>query len=132
MGTSYTYTLLTDVMNLTIGAADDITAINAEKLIDLAIDMLNLFGAELDNMSGTAGTKTISLESSEHGAVALVVRAVYYGFYKNLDQAGAPGGFSISSQDLLKDPATLQLIKDAAASLKSGQGEDSDMQVMTG
>ncbi len=130
--TSYTYTMMTDVMNLTVGASDDITAVNAEKLIDLAINCLNLFGAELDNMAGTAGSKTVSLESKEHAAVLLVARAIYYSFYKDLDSASL-GGLTVSTNDLLKDPATLQLIKDAAAQLKASDGgDDSDMQVMVG
>lgn len=135
MGVSYTYTMLSGVMNLSVGtgAGYDISAINVENVIDLAIDCLNLFGASVPNMGGTAGTKTITLESSQHAAVLLVARAVYYSFHKSLIQVGL-GGLTMTTTDLLKDPATLQLVKDCAEQLKiSATGDDdSDMQVMVG
>jgi len=130
--TSYTYTMLTDVMHLEVGVGKDITAANAEDVIILAVNCLNLFGASLTNMSGTAGSRTISLESKEQAAVLLVARAVYLGFYKDLDIANI-GPLTVTTNDLFKDPATLQLIKEAAAALKNADGDDdSQMQVMAG
>lgn len=135
MGSNYTYTMLTNLMNLSVGsgAGYDISAINAELVIDLAINCLNLFGASLSNMTGTAGSKTVTLEPAEHAAISLVARAIYYSFHKSLVTVGV-GGLSLSTSDLLKDPATLQLIKDCALQLKAGAGsdEDSGMQVLTG
>lgn len=129
--TSYTHTMLTDVMNLEVGVLKDITAPNAEKIIDLAVDALVLFGAELDNMAGTAGAKTISLEQKQHAAVLIVARAIYLGFYKDLDTANL-GPLSVTTADVMRDPATLQLIKDAAAELKKDDTSDSGMQVLVG
>ena len=92
---------------------DDITDTNMEKLIDLAINTLNMYGADLSNMSGTAGTKTVGLESTEAGAVYTAVRAVYYGYHKGLESVGA-AGLTVSSPDLASNPAVLNVIKEAA------------------
>ena len=104
-----TYVDLHDVLNVTVA---DITAINAEKLIDLAVDCLNLYGADLPNMTGTAGTKSLSLESKEKGAVFMVVRAVYYGFYQGLN-AVAISSLSVSTPDLMSNSAVTAVIKEA-------------------
>jgi len=96
---------------------DDITNINAEKLIDLAIDLLNLFGhVDLPNMSGTAGSKTVSLESNEKGAVFLVARQIYYGFYKDIETVGV-GGLSVTLNDVLGNATIIDSIKEAARQL---------------
>jgi len=93
-----------------------ISATNAEYILDLAIDTLNLFGAELSNLGGTAGSKTVSVESREKGAIYFVARAVYYGFYKGLESV-APGGVAITSSDLMSNPAVLETVKEAARQL---------------
>ena len=127
------YQTLSDVMNFNVGSGTgyDISAESIETLLDLSIDMLNLFGAELPNMTGTAGAKTVSLTSPEKAAVLLVARAVYNGFYRSTDQA-ALGGASVSTTDLMKDPATLQLVKDAARELQQKDASDEGYKVYVG
>lgn len=110
-----TYSDFQSVMNLTIS---DISAINTEKILDLAIDCLNLYGnLELSNLQGTAGSKTVSVESKQKAAIYLVARAVYYSFFKGLTSA-AIQGLNVSSPDLLSDPTVLESIREAAGNLQ--------------
>ena len=90
---------------------------HAEEIIDLAIDILNLYSdADLPNMTGTAGSKTVSLESKEKGAVFVVARAIYWGFYKG-PQATAIQGQSLSPADVMGNSAVIQSVREAARML---------------
>ena len=125
---SITYSAWTAIMNLNVGAGAgyDVTAENAEKILDLAINCLNLFGSldpELSVMSGAAGSKTVTLSGREQAAVFMVARAIFYGFYKELDVSNV-GGVNMTTNDLMKDPGTIQLIKDAAALLQKTNKDD--------
>jgi hypothetical protein len=93
-----------------------IAAATTEEIIDLAIDTLNLFGADLPNMSGVAGTKTLGLESKEKGAVLLVARKIYYGFYKGAVNVGI-GGLSVTTPDVLGNASVLNFAKECAGQL---------------
>ena len=111
-----TYATLTDLLNLSVPS--DITAANAEKVIDQAIDSLNLYGdLDIPNMTGTAGTKSVSITSGERGAILMVARAVYYGFYKGLDTTSVQS-LNVASPDLMSNPQVLGAIKEAAEMLK--------------
>jgi hypothetical protein len=111
-----TYSTLTDLLDLSVPT--DITAANAEKIIDQAIDLLNLYGnLDLPNMSGTAGAKSVSVESRQRGAILSVARAVYYGFYKGLETASA-GPVNVSSPDLMSNQSVLASVKEEAELLK--------------
>jgi len=124
--TSITYSAWTAVMNLNVGAGAgyDVTDQNAEKILDLTIDALNLFGnLEMSNMAGTAGSKTVNLSSSQKAAVFIVARAIYYGFYKELDVSNV-GGVNMTTNDLMKDPETIKLIKDCAEKLRAAEQDD--------
>lgn len=95
----------------------EISAANAEKILDHAINLLNLYGdLDLPNMGGTAGSKTVGLQSKEQGAVFEVARAVYYSFFKGVDLVGV-GGLTVSSPDLLANPAVINAVKEAARRL---------------
>lgn len=96
--------------------ASDMTDATTEAIIDQAINLLNLYGAELSNMGGTAGSKTVSLESKAEGAVIEVARAVYYSFYKGLDSTTI-GGMTVDSPDLLSNPVVQRTLKEAARRL---------------
>lgn len=109
---------LASVMNLTVGSTGDITATQLEQVIDLAIDALNLYNANIPNMTGTAGTKSVSLGSKQKGAVFLVARLVYYSFFKDLDKASL-NSLTIDTVDLLSNPENRAQIKEAAEQLRS-------------
>ena len=103
---------LNALLNLSGGVSDT----NLEIIIDEAIDLLNLHGADLANMTGTAGSKTVGLEGKERGAVFMVARAVYYSFCKGVDQTSV-GGMVVSSPDLMSNPNVLRTVKEAARKL---------------
>jgi len=87
----------------------------AENIIDAAISRINLYShADLSLMSGTAGSKTVNLESEEYAAVLTAARAIYYGFYKGITTATAGGAATVSSPDLESNPVVLAEIKAAA------------------
>ncbi len=101
------------IMNLG-GAISDT---NLEQIIDLAIDTLNLFGAELPNMSGEAGSKIVTLTSKEKAAVFIAARAIKYGFYYSIGNVVVEG-LSVSVSDLASNPVVMNTIKEAAQKLK--------------
>lgn len=108
---SVTGTIFKSVINDSV-----ISDTNAEYMLDLAIDVLNLYGADLSNMTGAAGSKTVNLESKEKGAVFLVARAIYYGFYKGIEP-GIVDTVTVGATDVLGNPTILASIKEAARQL---------------
>lgn len=101
------------LMNITDA---DISNTNAELVIDMAVHCLNLYGhgnLGIGNMAGTAGTKTLSVDSETKGAVYLVARAIWYGFYMHLESV-AISSLSVSTPDLLGNPTVLDAVKEAA------------------
>lgn len=111
-----TYADLTTLMNLTV--PDDISIIQVENIIDTAVNTLNIYNAGIANLTGTAGSKTASYTSKQWGCIINVARAVYYSFFKDLDQAHLQG-MSVNTNDLLKEPAVLKMVQDMAAQLRS-------------
>jgi hypothetical protein len=95
----------------------DIEEETCEDIIDLAVDLLNLFGADISNMTGAAGSKTLSVESREKGAIMLSARAIYYGFYKGVDSANV-GSATVSVSDIMGNATVMNTIKEAAGRLK--------------
>ena len=64
----------------------DLANATAEKIIDQAADSLNVYLEEnnqLPNMSGTAGSKTVSVSSAQRGALMNMAREVYAVLYVN-------------------------------------------------
>jgi len=96
-----------------LNLASAVSDTNLEIIIDQAIDLLNLYGADLANMTGTAGSKSVGLESKERGAVFHVARAVYYSFYKGVDSATV-AALAVSSPDLMSNPNVLRTVREAA------------------
>lgn len=110
-------TLTADEMQIILNLSDnDISNTNMEYLIDLAINCLNNYGADLPNMNGTAGSKTWSGESKEKGAVQVATRAIHYGFYKGLQQVGF-ADVSLTMADVFTNATTIQTIKELAQNL---------------
>jgi hypothetical protein len=78
MGT-VTGTTLQQLLNLS-NSSDSIEI--CEIIIDQAINKINLHGrTDLPNLSGTAGSKTVSLDSRQEGAVIGVAATVYSEMY---------------------------------------------------
>lgn len=104
-----------------LNLAGGVSNINLEAILDLSIDTLNLYGAVITNMTGAAGSKTVTLTSKEKAAVFIAARAVYYGFFKGIDSA-AVSGLNVTNTDLMSNPAVLQTIKEAAHRLEQHEG----------
>lgn len=98
------------ILHLSGGVDDQ----DLEAILDQAIDKINLYGhTDISNMTGTAGSKTVNLESREKAAVFMAARAVYYGYYKGLESSSV-GGLTVGSPDLESNPAVERQIKEAA------------------
>ena len=110
------YSDVQDVMDLSIS---DISAINTEKLIDLAIHYLNLY-AQLDmsNMAGTAGSKTLNVTSPQYAAVLHVFRTIYHSYYKPLEVDSINPTNVLNPPDLLSNPVILESVREAARLLQ--------------
>lgn len=100
-----------NVMNLPALSDED-----AEYILDLSIDALNIYGASLSNMTGDAGSKTVSLTSQQRGGVFMVARAVYYSFFRGIENVVIQSQ-SVTTIDLFSNQATLNLIREVADKL---------------
>jgi hypothetical protein len=87
--TTITYANLQTILNITL------TAATCEVIIDHAVNLLNAYGADLPNMTGAAGSKTLSCESREAGAIMEVACSVYNSKY--LTSGGSSSSLSIGS-----------------------------------
>jgi hypothetical protein len=65
----------------------DITATNAEIVLDGGINLLNTFGAGITNLTGVAGTKTGSYTSAQAGAIMAIAQQIYQKHFKNASGA---------------------------------------------
>jgi len=102
------------ILNLT---DTDISDTNFEPIVDVAVDLLNLYGADISNMSGTAGTKTIGVDSKQKGALILVTREVWYGIHQGPEEVNV-GNITVTLGNILGNPTTMKNIKDVARQLK--------------
>jgi hypothetical protein len=69
-----------------------VTATQAEIVLDGAINMLNVYGAGIANLTGAAGTKTGTYTSAEVGKIMLVAQQIYQKHFKSADGANASMG----------------------------------------
>ena len=99
-----TYADLHKLLNKTV---NDITAANAEALIDVAIDTINLVAnQEIANIA--AGTVTMT--GPQRGAVLQVAAGLYYNFY--LGQiASNVGGVNVAPGDVMANPYMVRLLE---------------------
>jgi hypothetical protein len=113
---SVTYADLHALLHITVA---DISAINTEKILDLAIDCLNLYGQlDMSNMAGTAGSKTLNVTSQEKAAIFLVARTIYYSFYIGLTSANINSLGVTNPPDLLSNSIIQESVREAARLLQ--------------
>jgi len=85
-------------------ADSTISTTNAEVVLDGAINMLNAFRADIDNLTGTAGSKTGTYTSAEVGAIMAMAQQIYQKHFKNPQGitntaiGGVNSGFSMDTQ----------------------------------
>jgi len=107
-----------DFQSLTHLTDSNISAADTEKVLDSAIEALNLFGKlEISALHGAAGSKTLSVEGKVRFAIYLVARAIYYGFYKDVTPA-AVSGMSVNPLDLMSNATVLESLKQASENLR--------------
>jgi hypothetical protein len=101
-----------------------------ENLIDGAVDLLNVYlrhyGLEIANMTGTAGTKTLTVTSAERGAVLMVACALYSRDYKaagSQSESVSLGPASSSSSFSTAQASTEILAKELADQLAQEEVE---------
>ena len=75
-----------------------IAAASAEELLDMGIDALNAEGLTLDNMSGAAGSKTLTVDSKYAGAIKQCAIAAYIQYYKNAGASSSSIGLGQLSE----------------------------------
>jgi hypothetical protein len=95
-----------------------ISATNMENIVNIAINVLNMFGAAtITNMnSGAAGSKTVTLTSKQAGAVFLTVRQIYDSFWKPRGTTVTQGQ-SVTLADVLANPTIVATIEKIASRL---------------
>ena len=101
-----TGTELRQLLNLETDTSFDIE--NAEVAIDQAINSINLYllmyDMEIANMTGTAGTKTLTVDKATKGGIYQVASATYSSFFKasgsgSSSESAALGPVSTSRSD---------------------------------
>jgi len=114
---SVTASTLDLLLNLASGVPDA----TLEEILDLAIDLINLYSrVGLPNMTGTAGSKTVSLESREKGAVLSVAAAVYSNMYVSSGSQSSSfslGALATSTSNAASNAAVDLAVKEASRSL---------------
>ncbi len=85
---------------------------SVEDLADATIDIMNSLGADIPNMSGSAGTKTLSVDSKQRGKFWLGIRATYNSL-KDLTSKSV-GDISFQPADLLSNDIVMQQLTKAA------------------
>jgi hypothetical protein len=84
-----------------------------EDLADATIDILNSLGADIANMSGDCGAKTLSIVSKQRGKFWLGIRATYNSL-KDLT-AKSVGDINFRPADLLSNPDVIAQLQEIAA-----------------
>lgn len=110
-------TITADLMQALLNVSDtDISNTNMEYVIDYAVNRLNAYGADLPNMTGTAASKTLSVESREAGQIQEATRLAYYSCYKGQESL-AVGGIATSIPNMLTNPSVEAQFKEMARQL---------------
>ena len=83
----------------------DIAIADAEIVIDGAINILNTFGADIDNLTGTTPNMTGTYTSAQAGAIITLSQKVYAKHYTNPSQTSSvqlgPAGSGFGSDSEL-------------------------------
>ena len=95
----------------------DLPLITGEAIIDLAINCINNLGTlEISALSGTAGSKTLTVDSNERAAIMYGARAIYYGFYRGVDHVQV-GNINLTVPDVLANPEVRSTLEKLAQNL---------------
>ena len=103
---------------------DDLEPENTERVLEAAIGLLNLYGAELPQLSGTYGTKSIGVTQKQWSAVAVVARWFWVDFQEDGAGSFALQGLETKSRDYLADPDIIAQLIDLASRCQDEDGFD--------
>jgi len=96
----------------------DLPLATGEDIINLAIQCIdNLGGLEISTLSGSAGSKTLSVSDSERAAIMYGARAIYYGFYRGVSTLSM-GGISLTVPMVLENSEVRSMLQTLANNLK--------------
>ena len=98
----------------------DLSAEKTERLMEAALGLLNLYGAEIPEPSGTYGSKAFSMEASQWSALVLVTRMFYIDFLEEGSGEFTLQGVEVKARDYLKNPAVVAQIMDLANKARPG------------
>jgi hypothetical protein len=103
----------------------ELTAENAEKLINGSVHILNIFGCDLTRLTGTAGSMSASWTSQQIGAVILVFRVLYASHYKNAGNNNVNiSSLSVATTDLMSNPTAWKMIETIAKEIITETASD--------
>lgn len=97
---------------------DDLTPDATEKIIEVAIGALNLFGAGLPELTGAEGTKSINCSTEEWSAIVQVTRMVYIDFYEDAGGDASIQDLEVKSRNYLTDPEVQGIVEKLAYALQ--------------
>lgn len=97
---------------------DDLSPENTERIMEVAIGLLNLYNAQLPSLSGTYGSKKIGVEDSQWSAIVLVSRWVYVDFFEESAGDFSVQGLEVKSKDYLSDPKKVMQLTDLAERIR--------------
>ena len=119
--TSRGYADVHAVMDLTI---TELTAVNTDRLLEIAIGALNMYGADLPEPSGSYGSMTVDLELSQWTAVITVFKWVHTDLYDEGAGDYEMSGLTVKSKDYLQRPEVISQLVSMAASLQPDPYDD--------
>lgn len=102
---------------------DDLDPIVGEKVLEQAIGLLNMFGAALQEMSGTEGSMYGNYTLIQWTAIVQVARMVYIDFIEDAGGNIEMQGITKKARSLLTEPDTFELIKELAEQCVAGSGD---------
>jgi hypothetical protein len=105
-------TINAELIKSTLKIPTAISNQSTEDMADATIDIMNSLGADLPNMSGDSGTKTLRLDSKNRGKFWLGIRAVYNSM-KDLTSKSV-GDISFQPADLLSNDAVMEQLRKVA------------------
>ncbi len=112
--TEYTYDSYQKLTNIT---TDELTPDVTERLLNVAIGLLNIFGADLSTFNGDSGSKTMSCENHEWAAIAHITKMVYADFYEDSGGDMEVSGITVEARNYLGDPKVMNMVRDIAQEL---------------
>ena len=90
-----------------------------EKYLDIAIGYLNIFGADLPEMSGEEGSKMINCDGATWTAICHVARMAYIDFFEDAGGTIEVQDLTAEARNFLSDPKVMEAIRMIAIELQA-------------